>query len=290
MRCPYCGHNVILDPNTGQYVCPNCATVVDVLYVPSVSMYSNEPLRESTHRIDYVDVKNDDIVSKARRLNFLRKLELIDRQLRLRNRAELRAIACLYMLAHKLGLDERQTNLAIELFKKIVRTYRSRPDPDAGLTYYKAAAAAVLYTVIMHNVPTSPRDVVKLFQEMGHRVDLSDVMNIIAKVFGRFSYSTKDRIKTYLNSILSKCNISNEDRMRILRTAMEILAKLPERKIAGKNPRTLAAALVALAAKRCSIPVIILDVASIVNVSPLTLKEHVRKIQKLLGETSTATA
>ncbi|GEM_PF-2854940 len=284
MKCPYCGHDVILDTNTGQYVCPNCATVVDVVYMPSVSMLSNEPLRETRHVIDYVDVKHEDLVVRARRLTFLKKLEMIDRKLRLRNRAETRAIACLYALARKLGLDERQTEIAIELFRKIVKTYRTRTGSE-GLTYYKAAAAAVLYTVIMHNIPTSPKDVVKMFQEMGHRVELSDVMNIIASVFGRFSYSTKERVRVYLNNILAKCNISDQDRMRLLRTSMEILAKLPERKIAGKNPRTLAAAIVALAAKHCSIPVVILDVASIVNVSPLTLREHVRKIQKLLEET-----
>ncbi len=286
MKCPYCGHDVILDTNTGQYVCPNCATVVDVVYMPSVSMLSNEPLRETTHVIDYVDVRHEDPVVKARRLTFLKKLEMIDKKLRLRNRAEIRAIACLYSLAKKLGLDERQTEIAIELFKKIVRVYKTRTGRGEGLTYYKAAAAAVLYTVIMHNIPTSPKDVVKMFQEMGHRVELSDVMNIIASVFGRFSYSTKDRVKVYLNNILARCNISDQDRMRLLRAAMEMLARLPERKIAGKNPRTLAAALVALAAKLCSIPVVILDVASIVNVSPLTLREHVRKIQRLLEEPS----
>ncbi|NPA69743.1 MAG: transcription initiation factor IIB family protein [Crenarchaeota archaeon] len=281
MYCPYCGsRNVILDPERGEYVCTNCGTVIDVEYVPSVSQLQNEPLTSVSDEVGIVPNVQDLVKKELGKIRMM-KLRKLDFDVRSRLRVEKRAISCLKAVARKLGLGERQIELALQILRRLLRKYGT----DLGsrdISSYKLAAAAVLYVVLMHNLPVSPREIAEEFQKLGHKVSTSDMLDIVSSSGVALVRGLSERVKSYVGYIISRLNIPDVEKMKISREVATILEDLPLRKLQGKSPKTLAAALVVIASRRVKSPITIVDVASVLNVSPVTLREHVRRIEKMI--------
>ncbi len=280
MYCPYCGsRNVILDSERGEYVCTNCGTAIDVEYVPSISQLQNEPLTPTSDEVGIIPNVQDLVKREIGKIRMM-KLRRLDLDVRSKLRVEKRAISCLKAVARRLGLGERQVELALQILKRLLRKYGS--DLGRDISSYKLAAAAVLYVVLMHNLPISPRDIAEEFQKLGHKVSTSDMLDIVSSSGTVLVRGLNERVKSYVGYIISRLNIPDIEKMKISREVSTILECLPLRKLQGKSPKTLAAAVVVLASRRVKSRVTMADVASVLNVSPVTLREHVRRIEKML--------
>jgi len=281
--CPYCKtRSVILDVERGEYVCTRCGTVIDVLYLPSRSQLDNEPITPTVDEVS-LDVNIQDLPLRERRKLYMGKLKILDQNVKSRLRVEKKAVTCLKIVAHRLGLSDRHVEIAIEVLRKLLKKYGSDID-KRDISSYKIAAAAVLYAVLIHNLPISPKDIVEHFQKIGHKVSSSEIFRILIEGFGKIVNTTTDRVKTYVEYIVSRLSLEDCVKMELLKNCHKIMSKILNRKIYGKSPRTIAAAIILLAAKRSKIPVTPVDVATILNVSPITLREHVRKLERLLKE------
>ena len=78
MECPYCKHLVILDAEKGEYICPNCGTVIGQEYVESVSQFSQSSIANESS-IDYKILlrKIDKVLKDERpRIIFYKKLSI----------------------------------------------------------------------------------------------------------------------------------------------------------------------------------------------------------------------
>ncbi len=280
MYCPYCGsRSVILDTERGEYVCTVCGTVIDVQYVPSLSQLQNEPLTAVSDEVGTL-VETQDIIKREISRRKMMKLRKIDFEVRSRLRTERKAVACLRIVARKLGLGDRQIELALQILRKLLTKYGSSLGRD--ISSYKLAAAAVLYVVLAHNLPISPRDIAEEFQKMGHKVSTSDLFEVVSTTKDGVIRSLGERIKSYVGYIISRLAIPDEEKMAISKEASTILRELPLRKLQGKSPKTLAAAVVILASRRTRSSITVADIASILNTSPVTLREHVRRLEKML--------
>ncbi len=209
------------------------------------------------------------------------KLRRIEKSVKSRLRIEKRAVACLKNMAHRLGLNDRQVELALEILKKLLKKYGTGID-RRDISSYKIAAAATLYAVLVHNLPISPREIVDQFQKSGHKISTSELFRILTESLGKVVNTTSQRVRTYIEYIISKLQIDPTLRMSLLKTCNEVIMKIPQRRICGKSPKTLAAAIVLYSAKKSKIPVSPIELSTILNVSPITLREHVRKIEKTL--------
>jgi len=279
--CPYCGsRNVILDSERGEYVCTNCGSVIGVEYVPSISQLQNEPLTAVSDEVGVVPNIRDPVRREICRLRMMR-LRRLDLDVRSRLRVEKRAITCLKTVAHKLGLGDRQVELALQILKKLLRKYGTDME-SKDISSYKLAAAAVLYVVLAHNLPISPREIAEEFQRLGHKVSTSDMLDIVSSSGSAIMRGLRERIKSYVGYIISRLNIPSTEKMKISKEISLVLEDIPLRKLQGKSPKTLAAALVVLASRRVKSPITIADVASVLNVSPVTLREHVRRLEKMV--------
>ncbi len=282
MRCPHCGGLVILNTLTGEYVCTNCGTVLDVLYMPSRSMYENEPLSKTD--LDLSEARDSD-GNPSKELPLLKRLEKLNRIVSRHGDRELSFIRHLCQIGSRLGLDDTQLRFAIRAYKYILgRLRKTSIVKGTSITNYKVIAAAILYTILRFNMPVSVKDIVQVFRELGHRISVTDVIEVLRVVFGRFTYDVKERVLSYVSHIASRCGLDESQKVRVLRLSATLLSKIECSRIRGKNPRTLAAALFAYSMMRLGLKVSILDIASELDVSPLTLREHVRRLQKIVEQ------
>ncbi|NPA23262.1 MAG: transcription initiation factor IIB family protein [Crenarchaeota archaeon] len=283
MYCPYCGsRNVILDTETGEYVCTSCGTVIGVQYVPSLSQLQNEPLTASSDEVS-TDTNVHDLVKREINRRRMYRLRKIDLEVRSRLRTEKKAAICLRIVARKLGLGDRQIDLALQILRKLLAKYGTELE-KRDVSSYKLAAAAVLYVVLAHNLPISPKDVAEEFQRMGHKVSTSDLLEVVSGARATPTRGLGERVKSYVGYIISRLRINDVDKMTLMREANNMLRELPLRRLQGKSPRTLAAAVVILASRRARTRVTVADIASVLNVSPITLREHVRRLEKMINE------
>ncbi len=269
---------MILDVTRGEYVCTSCATVVDVLYLPSRSMYEYEPIYSKPH-MDLSEA-TDSEGNPSRELPLLKKLKALNS--RINRTKDLTIIRCVHQVGSRLGLEEVHIRFALRACKLIVARLRE-VNYEVNVTSCKIAAAAILYTILKFNLPISVKDVVSAFREFGHRVSVTDIIDILRAVFGRFFYDVRERVLTYILSLASKCGIDDSKKTQLVKMAARIIRRLRDLDLSGKNPRTLAATIFAYCVLSLGLKISILDIASQLDVSPLTLKEHIRRLQKILA-------
>lgn len=268
---------MILDVTRGEYVCTSCATVIDVLYLPSKSMYEYEPL----HLRPEMDLSEatDSEGNPSREVPLLRKLRVINSKLR--RTSDLSVPKCLYQAGSKLGLEETHLRFAARVYRFLLAKLRDNQD-SVNVTSCKVAAAAVLYTILRFNIPVSIREVVRIFRELGHRVSATDIIELLRLAFGKFSYDVRERVLAYVSYLAAKCGVDESSRIKLVKLASRILTRVRGTGLTGKNPRTLAAAIFAYCVSELGLNISLIDIASQLDISPLTLKEHVRRLQKIL--------
>lgn len=263
VKCPYCNGAILLS-DRGEYVCSSCGTVLGVEYVwgrkesvdpsgPYISI--NEVVRRS-HRMSSVEV-----LDRANRLLKTKKL-MVDPS------GRDRGLDCIVELCRILGIDCRRV---VENYTLLFRRLYER----GGLTRCKVAVATLIYSIFTGSVNLRLSDVLNAYERLGKRLGLSDLATITNLL--NLRYSPSDRVRSIIASIVDKLNCN--DKMRVVKAAMDRYAKLPRRVVIGKNPYTLAAALVYLSANEGDCRTEVKELAEYVKVSRITLREYVQKIQ-----------
>lgn len=289
MRCPYCNGIVIYSQDRGEYVCTQCGTVIDRVYVHSISSINQSSIIDNREidLVTYVKRELSKVNTSVIKLNILRKLNYINFYLRISSQSYLKVLECLRKISQKLGLKDKQLQLAEQLFVNLVKKFRSSGiKEEYSITYYKVAAACILYVVITHNLPISLKEIVREFQNEGHRVSQSDITNLLTIINKRFSYNTADRILTYSKLILNKLNIRPEVKVEIYKKLSRFINQVFNTnlkiKLLGKNPRNLAGALTYMFLKNYGVDIELSTISSILSTSLFTLRDYVRKLSNLV--------
>jgi len=263
MKCPHCGGLVVLS-DRGEYVCHQCGTVLDVEYVwgrrdyldPSSSYISIGEVVRRSHRMD-----STDLVNKANRL-------LKTKRLIANSHGGDEGFECVIELCRMLGVDCR---IVLENYALLLGKLYER----GGLSKCKTAVATFIYSIFTGAISLRLNDVLKAYEKMGKRLSLSDLATIMSLL--RVRQSLSDKVKSSITSLVEKLNCGSKT--AVVKSALEKYARLPKRVVAGKNPYTLAAALVYLSAVENNCGVELKGLAEHVGVSKVTLKEYIQKVQ-----------
>ena len=265
MECWHCGKGPVIESD-GEYVCRACGTVVGTVY------YARQPPVATGGDMDltplWKSVERRVRAEAYRQISFYAKLRVLNRKLRLQSRPLYKVYSCVRAVASMLGIDERTCSIAIEVLDRL-----SRRKPE-DVTYYQLAAAALIYVIVMHNLPISTRQVIEAFRALGHRVAFGDLNRAIS-LFGGLRYSTRDRVRSYMAAALPK--IFSDNWVEVYRASESILNSLG-RSIQGKNPALLAAAIIYCAALNLGRDVKLEHVARALSVSQFTLRDYVKKV------------
>ncbi len=285
MKCPYCNGQVIYLQDGEEYVCTQCGTVVDTVYIPSVSMIRSSSTSTSRY-ICFQDLSKEVKDETIRSSSFYRKLELVDRMLRSSSQTKQKVIMCMRSLGRKLGIDESHLRVAEEVFHRIVKACKNTSYSNVSITYFKIAASALLYTVLIHMLPVNPKDIIEVFRESGHRVSYSDVVKILALLNRGFAYDVSSRVMTYVRYVINKLELDDRVKMRLLRECVRALSTIRRRRrlVQGKCPRTVAGALVLISSKSLGLNLDVMRLCNLLSVSALTLKDYVRVVEQALAK------
>ncbi|OYT27249.1 MAG: hypothetical protein B6V02_00300 [Thermoprotei archaeon ex4572_64] len=276
MKCPYCNGIVILDSERGEYVCTGCGVVLEREYEIPIKMSDQASPFEDFSKLDYksleMKIRKDAKHEALTRLLMFKKLKIINEKLRARSFSNYtRILNCIRDVCEKLGIERRYARYAEKVFLELVRRGKS-----LEMTYYKIAAAALIYTILVHNLPISSKDLIKHFKAEGHRVTFGDLVKIIPEI-GRISYSTRDRILSYTKYALSKLNFTSDERLRVYKKVILTLRQISKSTLQGKNPKVLAAALIYRASRELGLKLSLTTISQTLGISIVTLREYVKK-------------
>ncbi len=276
MKCPYCNGIVILDSERGEYVCTGCGVVLEREYEVSIRMSDQASPFEDFSKLDYksleVKIRKEAKHEALARLSMFRKLKLINEKLRAEDFSNYaRILNCIRDVCEKLGIERRYAKYAEKIFLELVKKGKS-----LEMTYYKIAAAALIYTILIHNLPVSSKDLIKHFKAEGHRVTFGDLVKIIPEI-GKINYSIKDRVLSYTKYALNKLNFTNDEKLRIYKKIILTLRRISKSTLQGKNPKVLAAALIYRAACESGLKLNLTTISQTLGISIITLREYVKK-------------
>jgi len=257
-KCPYCNSiNIVLNSN-GEYVCTVCGTVLDTMYMSPVVKESVNNVKTETPRPEFKMLTR-----------VLRRYETIFSPRNNRVLSELRRACTL------LGISDYVQHVKDVYMMLSARLRRN-------FTHYQIAACAVYYVVKRFNLPVDVKSIIRVFRMLGHDVNFN--------VFVRFGAILKmhvsqfERTLTYINYALSKLNLSDEVKVRVVRHVKVILRKIPRRIIISKSPKTVAGALILLAAKDLGINIAVKSITKALSVHYNQVTDIYMKIRRNLSK------
>ena len=167
-----------------------------------------------------------------------------------------RVYKTLLNVTQKLGLPKHVTEYAYILYLKSLKN--ARKVLDGKLNHYRISAACLIAASRKHGVNVRIKDVLKIYQNLGHRVTRSNLLEAIflLQTFQIYEKtSVADRVKKIIpivsKKLFSDVKIRNKIGMKNIfllerkacRQAISLLYKIDQRKLQGKNPYILALAL-----------------------------------------------
>jgi len=282
-RCEYCGGIIIC--YRGEYVCEKCGDVKGPVFVTPITEGSI-----SDTQISAPEAIGGIIERGKYETNIEERRRIYDFRLRISDfYGDYKVIKEIIMVAEKLNLSTNVRDRAIYIYRKISKENVKSTKPVLAI-------ASIIASARENRTYVQPKKVCEIFKQLGHKVSMNIVLRRVNEICSKMRIKVKKPgLEEYVKDIIRLLRISfSEDAderyfIDLEKEALKIAAQLPKFMIIGRNPRTLASAIVYAAYRRTrkqgSVKVTQEKLAEIAHVGKFTLREHYSMIKKKIGMT-----
>ena len=304
--CSECGGYVVVNDRM-EAVCTVCGLVQScegpVMSAGSLTMHSSPANRIGVaHGGSVIGFKPVDSTSKLKanpalrtKIARLRQLQRLQPRL---GRAEgvVEGERALMRACAHLNLPSFVLWRSLHLYRRVL----SLPQLYAPSRLAKPLVAAACLTIALstwsHGGEVTSRKVVEVFKELGHRVNFNALSKAVVWIRRALGLRLLLRQpQAYLSFIVEEAlsgrvYVPSEVKAEVLKEAMGLLNRLPQRSVSGKAPRILAAAAVYAASKRVEAKIGLKrlvtqkELSQVVGVAEYSIRSHYSKLFKPLLE------
>ncbi len=282
-RCEYCGGIVIC--YRGEYVCEKCGDVKGPVFVT--------PITEGSIADTQINAPEaiGGIIDKGKYENNIEERRRIyDFRLRISDfYGDYKVIKEIIMVAEKLNLSTNVRDRAIYIYRKISKENIKTTKPILAI-------ASIIASARENRTYVQPKKVCEIFKQLGHKVSMNIVLRRVNEICSRMKIKArKPSMEEYIKDIIRLLRANSPERtdekyfIELEKEALKIAAQIPKFMIIGRNPRTLASAIVYAAYRRTrrhgAIKVTQEKLAEIAHVGKFTLREHYSMIKKKIEMT-----
>ncbi|MFP3313279.1 MAG: transcription initiation factor IIB family protein [Thermocladium sp.] len=285
-KCKACGSTEIAyDGETGELVCAKCGTVLKE--VPRIDLgaewrdFGDRPSKARAQVIDETQphhgiglLKMGQMLGKQRRLGFERKIEAIIRSNNIeRNVATIR---------HVVKQIITRSSIPSFILSSVITEYRRLAENGYKGRLRETAVALTYLNCKKEGIPCRLKTLIKITGIEGHGLNRT-ITKIKQLTNDKVQINGSDVAK-YVSSLVNSINTGSIEKKTIYSFVIEILNKAHDKRLLnGKSSYSVAAAAVYIAMMIFGVKTKQRDVASIANVTDVTIRSRYRELMEKIG-------